>query len=122
MQSKVLEEIDSENLKAYAVWEPILRTDNEISSRKATTLLPDPRVEHYWVGSQAIGEMFQEPINLKTEPAWDVYLVYAAGVEWNQETPPEPVYFQHQLGGRLPGQYRLNGVKLAKKIEEALAQ
>lgn len=122
MQRKVLEEIDSENFTAYAIWEPILRTDNEVSSRKATTLLPDPRVEHYWVESQAIGEMFQEPIHLETEAAWDVYLVYPAGVEWNQETPPEPVYFQHQLGGRLPEANRLDGAKLAEKIEEALAQ
>ena len=104
----------------YAVWEPILRTDDERAARKATILLPDPRVVHYWVASREVGKLFQEPIELTTEPAWDVYLVYPRGVRWD-ESVPVPDHFMHQLGGRLPAPQRLDAAKLAEQIEEALA-
>jgi hypothetical protein len=115
----VLEEIDNGDLKLYAVWEPILRTDNEPAARKATALLDDPRVEHFWVGTRDVGRMFQDPIQLSGEPAWDVYLVYTKGVVWNQ-SPPEPDYFMHQLRGRLPDESRLDAVKLAERLEATL--
>jgi len=98
-----------------------LRTDNEIAARKATILLDDPRVEHYWVDSQEIGKAFQKPVELTTEPAWDVYLVYPRGVKWDV-SPPEPNYYMHQLGGRLPPSSRLNPEKLAELIEITLAE
>jgi len=103
----------------YAVWEPILKTDDERSARKATTLFPDDRVSHYWVGSREVGKLFQPALELTTEPAWDVYLIYAPGIEWEDQTPPTPSYFMHQLGGRLPDEQRLDGEKLKRAIEEA---
>lgn len=119
MQSEVLEHVESQNLAVYAVWEPILRTDDERSSRKATILFPDDRVSNYWVDTQSVGELFQAPIDLTTEPAWDVYLVYAPGVVWGEESgPPRPNFFMHQLGGRLPDEFRLDGPKLAAVLQE----
>lgn len=121
MHENVFEGIASERLKGYAVWEPILRTDDERSARKATTILPDPRVRHYWIDSQAVGEMFQAPLALKDEPAWDVYLVYPPGTEWRGSRPPKPAYFMHQLGS-LPAGRRLNGETLATKLRDVLAK
>jgi len=115
----VLEHIDDGDLKVYAVWEPILRTDDERAARKATVLLDDPRVEHFWISTRDVGEMFQEPINLTAEPAWDVYLVYPRGVTWDS-SPPEPAYFMHQLRGRLPDASRLDAAQLAKRLEVTL--
>jgi hypothetical protein len=120
VQAKVLETVDDPNLVAYAVWEPILRTDDERAARKATTLLPDERVVHYWVETREVGKLFQKPIELTTEPAWDVYLVYPRGVAWEDEIPV-PEYFMHQLGGRLPAPQRLDAAKLAEQIEQVLA-
>jgi len=117
-----LESIDSKNLKLYVVWEPILSADNERWARKSTTLLDDPRVEHFWIDSQDVGEAFQEPIMLQAEPAWDVYLAYPGGVEWKSSSPPKPEYFQHQLGGRLPKAQQLDGAALAKRLEAMLAK
>ena len=115
----MLKEIDHSDLKVYAVWEPILKTDNERAARKATVLLDDSRVEHYWVSTRDVGKMFQKPIKLSNEPAWDVYLVYPKGVAW-QQSPPEPDYFMHQLGGRLPEENRLDAMKLAERLEAIL--
>ena len=122
VHSEVLDKLPSENLQVYAVWEPILRTDDERAARKATTLLPDARVLHYWVDDADVGEMFQKPIHLSSEPAWDVYLVYPRGVTWEGETPPEPEHFMHQLRGRLLGGKRLDGPELAQWLETALAR
>ena len=103
----------------YAVWEPILKTDDERAARKATVLLPDARVEHFWVPTREVGKMFQDPIQLSGEPAWDVYLVYPKGITWDQ-SPPEPVYFMHQLGGRLPEEQRLDAAELAERLQSML--
>lgn len=101
------------------MWEPILRTDDARGARKATTILPDPRVHHYWTEGQEVGEIFQVPLGLKGEPAWDVYLLYPAGIEWKGGAPPTPTYFMHQLGA-LPAARRLNGETLADKLREVL--
>ena len=118
----MISEIDSDGFVAYAVWEPILKTDDERSSRKAATLFPDKRVKSYWVHTRDVGKMFQAPISLTTEPAWDVYLVYEPGIEWDGDTPPEPTFFMHQLGGRLPDGQRLDGPRLHDVIEKILVK
>jgi hypothetical protein len=113
----VFEGIASQKLRGYAVWEPILRTDNLRGARKATTILPDPRVRHYWVAGQEVGEIFQSPLGLKDEVAWDVYLIYPPGVEWKGNRPPNPAYFMHQLH-ELPETRRLDAATLAAQLRK----
>jgi len=120
VQQDVLDEIESDRLAVYAVWEPILKTDDEPSSRKAVILLPGKRVKHYWVHNQDVGELFQPAIDLAGEPAWDVYLVYEPGVKWTDDAPPKPGYFMHQLRGRLPDGRVLHGPMLRRQIEKRL--
>lgn len=122
VQEDVLESIDSDRLVVYAVWEPILRTDDERSSRKASALFPDSRARHYWTDTQDVGKMFQGPIDLRSEPAWDVYLVYPPGVLWDGEDPPKPVTFMHQLVGRLPEDLHLDGDRLGSTIRRLLSK
>lgn len=119
MHEAVFQGITSEKLKAYAVWEPILRTDNRRGARRATTILPDPRVRHYWVEGREVGEMFKPALGLKDEVAWDVYLVYPPGVEWRGSRPPKPTYFMHQLH-ELSSARRLDAKALATEIRAAI--
>ena len=112
--------IGDDGLAVYAVWEPILRTDDEPSSRKAATIFPDSHVRNYWVEARDLGVLFQEPLGLTTEPAWDVYLVYAPGVEWTDPVPPPPTFFMHQLGGRLPDGQQLDGAVLRETVQDML--
>ena len=121
MQETVFEPIPSESLRAYAVWEPILRTDEARAARKATAILPDSRVRHFWTVGQEVGEIFQSPLSLKGTPAWDVYLVYPPGVEWNGKSPPRPSYFMHQLH-QLPASRRLDADTLAAHLQELLVK
>jgi hypothetical protein len=76
VQEQVLETVASENLAIYALWEPILPTDDERWARKASTIFPDRRVRNYWVATDDLGEAFQPALQLMGGPAWDVYLVY----------------------------------------------
>ena len=119
-QGEVLDRVRSDSLVAFVVWEPILGADREGAARRATTFISDPRARHYWTDGLQVGESFQSAVPLVDEPAWDVYLVYAAGVEWEGANPPAPSYYMHQLSGRLPAGRRLNGRTLAQKIDEAL--
>ncbi len=121
VQEQVLDVVDSDDVRVYAIWEPILRNDDHSAAQQAPRFMPDPRVTHYWVDSRDVGALFQKPIQLKSEPAWDVYLIYAPGVVWG-ESVPTPEYFQHQLSGRLPKNQRLDGTVLAEKIRAVLAE
>ncbi len=69
-----------------------------------------------------VGEAFQAPIGLDTEPAWDVYLVYERDASWNEDSPPEPSFFMHRLGGRLPPELHLDGPTLADHVRRELGQ
>jgi hypothetical protein len=86
VQQEVLDVVDTTELRAYAIWEPILQNDNHKSALQATTLIPDARVTHYWVDGRDVGKLFQHSIELN-ETAWDVYLVYPPGVVWGDEAP-----------------------------------
>ena len=119
VRQHVLEAIDDNDLKVYVVWEPILRTDSEAAARVSSGFLRDDRVVHYWASSRAVGERFQGAIGLEGEPAWDVYLIYDRGVRWD-DRPPEPAAFMHQLGGRLPEEFRLNGPELTERVLRSL--
>ncbi len=115
----MLATIESQELVIYVVWEPILRTDDARSSRKATALVPDPRARHYWVDTQALGQLFQPTLGLTAEPAWDVYLIYPPGRTWSDK-PPAPEFFMHQLVGRLAEDRLLDGAALAVEIRKLL--
>jgi hypothetical protein len=123
VRSEVLDVIADSSLAVYAVWEPILMTDSETSARRAVSLLPDPRVRHYWTDAPSLGLLYQEPIGLRAEPAWDVYLVYAPGATWEEGAlPPAPDWFMHQLGDRLPEDRAFDAPKLAGILRDIIGR
>ena len=119
VQEQVLDEIKDPSLRVYVIWEPILGRDSERTSRAAATLIPGPRAVQFWSGSSAVGKLFQAPIHLTGETAWDVYLLYARGQRW-EASVPKPRFFMHQLSGRLPERQRLDGTVLAKQVQALL--
>jgi hypothetical protein len=119
-QREVLDRVRSDSLVVFVVWEPILGGDGETAAHRAAAFIPDPRARHYWTDELQVGEAFQAAVPLVEEPAWDVYLLYAAGVEWEDASPPTPSYYMHQLSGRLPAGRLLNGRTLAERTKEEL--
>ena len=61
-------------------------------------LMEGPRVTHYWDQGGPSGIAFQKALDIPMY-AWDVWMIYEPGARWEGESPPAPVFWQHQLGG-----------------------
>ncbi|MCH8816068.1 MAG: hypothetical protein IH957_13450 [Chloroflexi bacterium] len=77
---------------------------------------------HYWIDNRDVGKLFQTPIGLTTEPAWDVYLLYGPGVTWEQDGPPQPAFWMHQLGVEVgvDPDLRLDATRLYRELIKLL--
>ena len=118
---KVLKEISSDDLAIHVVWTPVLGSDKRSSTDRARKLFTkETRATQYWDGDQDLGQTYGTIVELPNgrELAWDIYFVYAAGVEWG-EKPPIPDDWQHQLGR---DERSLDGDKLRESIEEILSR
>jgi len=112
-----METIDDPDLAVLCVWLPMLGGDDGAASHRASRLLPDPRVRHYWSDDQGLGKAFQRLLEIP-RVAWDIYFVYGPGVRW-EDDPPRPDSFLHQLRG-LPDETRLDGDRLAEAVRALL--
>lgn len=113
----MLQKIDDPELVVLNVWVPMVWGDGEKAARRATSLLPDPRVRHFWFDGKDLGKAYQHALDLP-EVAWDIYFVYPPGARWEEE-PPVPIYFMHQLFG-LPQETMLDGEVLAERVRRLL--
>ena len=78
----------------------------------AASLIADSRVLHYWDPQMVVGNAFQ-PILGTSESAWDVWMLFPREARWG-ERPPEPVWWEHQLG-ELPEERHLDFERFAHK-------
>ncbi len=109
----------SENLVGFAIWVPML--GGEASNvPDAATLAPDPRVTHYWDGSNDLGMTFARILPVAGGPAWDVYMLYEPGVVWNGVDPPKPSFWMHQLA--ITNAPHLDATVFAERARRLLAQ
>ena len=53
------------------------------------TIMPDPRVMHFWDGETIIGQWFAEEVDDYSGIAWDVYYLYGPDATW--EDAPSPL-------------------------------
>lgn len=97
-----MEPINDNKLRAYSVWVPILLSDAERAVPNATKQLPDERVRHFWDAQGELVEAYKTILPTKKAgtgeyvKAWDVYLLFAPGIEWKDQ-PPAPSFWMHQL-------------------------
>ena len=112
MVQNVPSQLPNDDIKVYVVWEPIRFFDREGAAVKGQALVSDPRARHFWARDLQFASSVQAPIGLRAEPAWDVYLLYAADATWGRGAVPVPRDFVHQLPGRLPDEKLLNESKL----------
>jgi len=117
-----LEHITSTDVKVYVVWEPIRLWDREGAAKNDQALVSDARARHFWARSLELARRFQHPLGLTTEPAWDVYLLYAADATWPNDNVPAPSDFMHQLSGRLPDDKLLDGPELTRRVMKLVDQ
>lgn len=119
VQRYVLDPIPDERLRVYVVWLPFHEHDVRDRAKEATLFLNDPRVRQLWAANLAIPEAYKAQLKLQNSAAWDVFLVFPAGVPWT-EPVPVPVYLMHNLA-ELPDAQRLDGLILGKELAKILA-
>ena len=120
MFNDVLEPIQSDELAVFAVWMPAMDTDNADAAFSAESLLPDSRVVHFWDGEKSLGTLYGRSLSLPNRKtlAWDIYFLYAPGVEWGTQLPM-PTEWMHQLGR---GTRALDGEKLRESVLDLLPE
>ena len=115
----MLDRVNGADLRVYAVWVPILRTDIRLAVSRATARLPDDRVNHFWDAEGALPQSYSRILGLPDSgPAWDVYLVFDRNARWDAE-PPAPAQWMHQLGVG-PSAQRLDADRLAGEVGKLL--
>ena len=70
--------------------------DTLVAARIQAAVNTAPHLYQGWDSERHIGNVFQRTLRL-TCSAWDVYLLYPPGVLWNEDAPPAPTFWMHQL-------------------------
>lgn len=96
----------------FVVWSSQLGAQ-EKNVDGGTTLIPDPRVRDFWDPARLVGAAFSHAGG-RTEPAWDVYLLFGPDATWPASGVPTPAWWEHQLSG-LPPNRRLDPARFAAK-------
>ena len=92
---KLLEEFP-DHLQGFAVWLPMMRNDS--LERADVEAAPFERlpVVHVWDAEHQVGDLFAKTLRLKST-AWDFYFLYPPEVTWDEDEPPQPAFWMHQL-------------------------
>jgi len=87
------------NLMGLTVWISINGWGTRSDAQRLAPENKDTRMRHFWDEDMNLGKHFRKPLGLDKdyETAWDVYLVYAPGIEWLGDEAPKPSFWMHQL-------------------------
>jgi len=86
---QLLREINSQNVRFFVIWEPVLPTDLVAPSTAALARIPDVRAAQYWDRKRELSHLLGE--HNRPTVVWDYIAVYGPGTLW-QDAPPKPVY------------------------------
>ncbi len=114
----VLKDIPDDRLRAYIIWLPMFPGDSRSWAQTRSDEFKDDRLSYYWDGGKVTGEEWAKTLGLN-RTAWDVYVLYGSGVEWNGAAPA-PSFWMHQLGGVTKGPHLDKG-EFQSKVKELLA-
>jgi hypothetical protein len=81
VQENVLERHPDAELRVYAVWLPMLPTDERF---QVADLMVDDRVTHYWDGGRTVGKHFADDGGYGVV-AWDVFYLYGPDADWGDK-------------------------------------
>lgn len=117
----MFDRIDSDRLKGFVVFLPMLDGDDRAAAVAQAGALNDARVAQLWDPDRVMGELSAKTLVLRST-AWDVYLVYPAGVRWDSEMPPNPEFWMHQLSSESGADQslRLSPDALSRAVERAI--
>jgi hypothetical protein len=97
---QLLREINSREVRVFAIWEPVLPTDLVAPSTATLARIPDVRAAQYWDRNRALSHLLGE--DSRSTVVWDYIAVYAPGTLW-QDAPPKPVYSGNPVRDAISG-------------------
>ncbi|MGH8397427.1 MAG: hypothetical protein ACRETA_04185 [Gammaproteobacteria bacterium] len=106
-------------LRTYVVYIPKLGAQAK-DIQPTVSLLPGQYVYRYWDPAGVSGRRFSGTLGIG-QFAWDVWMIYGRGQQWDKELPPKPDFWMHQLYG-LPSWRYLNADTFAKEVKTYLTQ
>lgn len=111
----VLKAVPDDRVRVYVIWDPIFGGNFDSAAKNLSERFLDKRVSYYKDPDSLAGTLWKSVLELNTEIAWDVYLLYGADARWEKE-PPKPDYWMHQLWGVTNGP-TLNEGKLTEELK-----
>lgn len=94
---------DDDRLVTFVVHVPTMGAE-EKHVAETIPLLKGPRIHHYWEDTGIIGQHFSEVMEVDNY-VWDFWAIYGPDITWEGLLPPNPAYYEHQLGVSA-GRYR----------------
>ena len=128
--SELFERVPDTSLQGFSIWLPIMDADDAGIAEVEAARFPPDRLEHVWDPERRFGELFAKTLGLKGV-AWDVYMLYGPQITWDQEYPPPPSFWMHQLPPKAgadprfllaPGQLLFELMTLLGKIDAGTAR
>ncbi len=95
----IFEEFNSPRLRGFEIWLPMMKGDDAGAAERTSDAFRDERVSHIWDADRVVGGLVAESLRLKTT-AWDFYLLYGPGVQWEGNDLPPPALWMAQLPSR----------------------
>ena len=97
---QLLREINSQDVRVFVIWEPVLPTDLVPPSTAALARIPDVRAAQYWDRKRELSHLLGE--HNRPTVVWDYIAVYGPGTLW-QDAPPKPVYSDNPVRDVISG-------------------
>ena len=97
---QLLREINSQDVRVFVIWEPVLPTDFVAPSTAALGRIPDARAAQYWDRKRALSHLLGE--HNRSTVVWDYIAVYAPETQW-QDGLPKPVYSDNPVRDVISG-------------------
>jgi len=96
----LLREVNSQNVRVFVIWEPVLPTDFVAPSTAALARIADARATQYWDRKRALSNLLGE--HNRSTVVWDYIAVYSPGTLW-QDAPPKPIYSDNPVRDVISG-------------------
>jgi hypothetical protein len=100
----------------------MLADDDAVAAAQQAGSWSDDRVQHWWDEDKEMSRLFAQTLSLQG-PAWDVYLLYSPGISWEEEVPPVPSFWMHQLSdpaAALDRYLRRDPSRLARELDRLI--
>ena len=97
---QLLRDINSQDVRVFVIWEPVLPTDFVAPSTAALARIPDARAAQYWDRKRALSHLLGE--HNRSTVVWDYIAVYAPGTLW-QDAPLKPIYSDNPVRDVISG-------------------